>query len=65
MGLLCLRAREPGPGKLCVIEAAYWFDGHTPYHLVEFVTKDDKSDCLFDVYANSILVLPGYFKIES
>ena len=47
VGLLYLRALEPGPAKVFVIESTHCFSGHTSYHLVEFVTKDDKSNCLF------------------
>ena len=47
VGLLYLRALEPGPAKVFIIESTYWFSGHTSYHLVKFVTKDDKSNCLF------------------
>ena len=47
VGLLCLRALEPSPAKVFVIESTYWFSGHALYHLVKFVTKDDKSNCLF------------------
>lgn len=63
---LCPGAGEPGPVHLSVIENEYWFGGHIPDDLFGFVIEDGRSwpATFFDVCTNSILMLPGHFKIE-
>lgn len=57
------KASAPGPGRLSVT-STHWFDGHIPHQLVEFITKDDKSDCLFGCLYKSSSHASWTFRIE-